>query len=315
MNERRAFFSLRRLLAGVLAVTLIALPVYFLVLAPNRDRNIAPARLVDTPELAARRLDVGVDEGKLAPDFEISTSDGKRLRLSELRGRPVVMNFWAQWCTSCLSEMPEIKALQAERGVDTVTVLAVNAGETPDEAQEFIDFLEAPFVYGLDTDLTIADAYGVYGLPLSVFIDSEGVIQGVYTGYANRTVLTTLTDAAIAAKPPGPLPTVLRVVTNIERQRTLDVFSLGFTNFGEQRLRIESPGLRCDPSYCATSAVEAGLRIPGLGITALAAGSIELTHSGSLSAEDIAARLVSLLDTLQDPVYLGDFIVRFDPPR
>ena len=161
--------------------------------------------------MTPRRLDVGVDEGKLAPDFEISTLGRQRgCGLSELRGRPVVMNFWARWCTSCLSEMPEIKALQAERGVDTVTVLAINAGETPDQAQEFIDFLEAPFVYGLDTDLTVADAYGVYGLPLSVFIDSEGVVQGVYTGHANRTVLTMLTDAAIAAKPPGPLPTVLR---------------------------------------------------------------------------------------------------------
>ena len=132
------------------------------------------------------------------------------MRLSELRGRPLLINFWATWCASCLSEMPDIKALQEEYGYDTFSVLAINAGETRDEALEFIDFLDAPFIYALDPSLIASDAYGVYGLPLSVFIDSGGVIRAVYRGHANRERLGALMTAAIEARPRaisrGPAP-------------------------------------------------------------------------------------------------------------
>jgi thiol-disulfide isomerase/thioredoxin len=308
MSAFNAVFSPFRLAAGAFVVALLAIPLYLFILGPANDGDIAPANLLDTPGLEARSLSVGVGEGKLAADFDISTPDGARVRLSELRGRPVLINFWARWCTSCLSEMPEIKALQSERGIDAVTVLAINAGETPSQAQEFIDFLEAPFIYGLDTDLTVADAYGVYGLPLSVFIDSDGVIQAVYSGHANSKLLATLTDAAINARPPGPLPPILRIISTIERSRRVDVTALG-----AGRLRIDSRSLRCDPSYCASDAIEELRLTQGISTVSLDGNDAIVVehHALQITAEGVGQRLLDLLRLLPDPVYQAELELRF----
>ncbi len=102
-------------------------------------------------------------------------------------------------------------------------MLAVNAGESRPDAEEFIDFLDAPFVYAMDPGLVLSDAYGVYGLPLSVFLDANGVVRGVYRGHANPEVLDTYVTAAIDAEPPGEVPVVLRIVSTIYRPNVLVV--------------------------------------------------------------------------------------------
>src|SRR4051812_2764555 len=148
--------NLKRLaLALVVVVPLVASTLYLFV-PRETDPRVRAATIVDTPGSQGRKL--GLQPGDMAPNFEVSTHDGRRVKLSDFRGRPVLINFWARWCTSCLSEMPEIKAQQAERGVDSFAVLAVNAGETRAQAVEFIDYLRAPFTYGLDPGLKLSDA-------------------------------------------------------------------------------------------------------------------------------------------------------------
>jgi thiol-disulfide isomerase/thioredoxin len=211
------YVNLARLAVSAVVLTAMLVPAYFLIIRDESDPGIAPAALVDTD--AGRQ--VGLDVGQYAPDFEISTPEGERVRLSDLRGRPAIVNFWATWCGSCLTEMPDLKALQENRGVENVSILAVNAGESRDQADEFIDFLDAPFIYGLDLGLVISDAYGVYGLPLSVFLDAEGVVRGVYRGHAQPAILEALVTAAFEAAPHGELPAVLRTVSHIPRERVL----------------------------------------------------------------------------------------------
>src|SRR5688572_35940 len=189
-----AMLNLRRLgLALLIVLPAIAVMLYFL-LPRETDPTVRGAAIVDTPGAQGRKL--GLQPGDLAPNFEASTHDGRRVKLSDFRGRPVLINFWARWCASCLSEMPEIKALQAERGADGFVVLAVNAGETRAQAVEFIDYLQAPFTFALDPGLKLSDAYGVRGLPQSIFIDATGVVQAVYAGHADRARLTAYMDAA-----------------------------------------------------------------------------------------------------------------------
>ncbi|HXH22330.1 MAG TPA: TlpA disulfide reductase family protein [Dehalococcoidia bacterium] len=304
------YINWRRAASGAAVTALLLLPLYLLVLRPASTSAIEPAILLDTSPGGATTA-VGVAEGKLAPDFEISPPEGPRFRLSDLRGRPVLINFWATWCGSCLSEMPVIKQLQEERGLDTFAVLAVNAGETPRQAQEFIDFLEAPFLYGLDIDMRVTDAYGVYGLPLSVFVDASGVVQALYRGHADKALLTRLLDAASAATPPGEIAPVLRIVSTIPRERLLVVKAQG------SRLVSESRTLRCDLTYCAGDAVQALREVAGVKRVDFrsAGGSVKLTVEfdrrvidGRALAEELARRL----EASPDPLYEGPVLVRYE---
>lgn len=303
----------KRLLVGASSLGLALLATVLFVLPGSPSGNTTAAVLLQTPPLPGRALQVGVASGKLAPDFEISTPGGERIRLSELRGRPVVINFWATWCASCLSEMPEIKALQESRGLDAFSVLAINVGESRADALEFIDFLNAQFLYGLDSALTIADAYGVYGLPLSVFIDGSGVIQAVYRGHADRQRLEVFTDAAIKAQPPGDLPVVLRLLSTIPRERVLTVQANGAGS-----LTLVSRSLRCDSGYCARPGIEALTRTAGIASAKLEEKPgkepklLVRFEPGQIGSDEVVAKLVALLSTLDDPVYTTEFIVRHD---
>jgi peroxiredoxin len=274
-------------------------PAYFLLIRDEAEPGIERAELLETTASGP----VGLNVGQYAPDFEISTPEGERVRLSDLRGRPAVVNFWATWCGSCLTEMPDLKALQAERGAGNVSILAINAGETRAQADEFIDFLDAPFVYGLDPGLVISDAYGVYGLPLSVFLDSEGVVRGVYRGHAQPDILKTLVTAAFDAAPHGDLPVVLRTVSHIPRDRILTVYD------DETGLRFEGRSLRCDASYCAERVARDALQaIPGV-VAVMFDGtsgtdrSLLVHHGSSISREDVIDAVKRALESVPDPVY------------
>ncbi len=306
----RRYFSLKRLVAGTAAVVSLLAALYLAGLLGAGDRSIPPAKLVPTPLLSGRDLEVGLRAGQLAPNFEISSPDGNRFMLSDLRGRPVLINFWARWCTSCLSEMPVIKDVQAARGGDNLTVLALNAGETLAEAVQFIDFLQAPFIYGLDPDLTVADAYGVYGLPMSVFLDSAGVVQAVYRGHADRARLETFVDAAVRAEPAADLAVVLRLVTTIPRSHVLKVKS-----GGEGRLIFVSKSLRCDATYCAQTSIDELRHRPGV-------NQVEGNRKGDeptlsvrfdpkiVDAAQVIEALVMALEGNPDPMYSGPIEVQ-----
>jgi thiol-disulfide isomerase/thioredoxin len=304
--------DLRRLLLALPVIAALGAALYVFVLRTDDGAGIEAVRLLDTPATAGRA--VGVDAGKLAPDFEISSPDGRRVRLSELRGRAVLVNFWATWCGSCLSEMPSIKALQEERGLDAFSVLAVNAGETRAEALEFIDFLDAPFIYGLDSELVLSDAYGVYGLPLSIFIDAEGVVQAVYRGHAEQARLAAYVDAAIGARPPGELPPALRTISTIPRERSLTVEARG-----SDRVVFSSRSLRCDASYCADPAIEGLRRLAGIASVDTETGGVAPSLSvrfdpKATPQQQVVDHLVAALSALPDPVYEGALEVRAKRP-
>lgn len=113
----------------------------------------------------------------LAPDFTVYDSQGSAVRLSDYRGTPVVLNFWASWCGPCQREMPDFDALYQQLG-DEVQVLMVNVTDGSRETMITAwDFLAdkgylLPVVY--DTAGEAAAAYGVYALPSTYFIDAQG---------------------------------------------------------------------------------------------------------------------------------------------
>lgn len=152
---------------------------------------------VDTPSIPGRS--VGLSEGDIAPDFEFSTFDGKRMRLSDLRGQPVFLNFWASWCGPCRREMPNMQTMLEKYGSSKLVVLAVNNGEAITPAQRFLDRIEVQLSeFGYDPTAQIVKKYQVTGLPVSYFIDANGVITRVVTGELSFNVMESSVQEVIA---------------------------------------------------------------------------------------------------------------------
>jgi peroxiredoxin len=120
--------------------------------------------------------------GRVAPDFLLRRADGGELRFSDLRGQPVLVNFWASWCAPCRKEMPEIVRARAAHAGDGLAVVAVNLQENAEQVQSFAqEFGMADFNVVIDRTGQVAEAWRiggpVEGIPSSYFIDRDGVVR------------------------------------------------------------------------------------------------------------------------------------------
>jgi thiol-disulfide isomerase/thioredoxin len=123
-------------------------------------------------------------EGFLAPDFRLETFGRDGYTLSELRGKPVLINFWASWCTPCRSEMPAIQQVYEEFQDQGFVVLAVNSTHQDNlgDAITFAQIRKLTFPILLDKDGSVSDLYEVRALPTTFFVDPQGIIQEVVIG-------------------------------------------------------------------------------------------------------------------------------------
>ncbi len=129
------------------------------------------------------------EEGHQAPDFTLKTLDGKTARLSELRGKKVVLiNFWATWCPPCRLEMPTMQKIYTEYKDKGFEVLAVNIEpDAKEEISEFMKELRLTFPVLLDPDMKVTRKYRLIGLPVSLLIDRQGIIRSKDIGYHDWT--------------------------------------------------------------------------------------------------------------------------------
>lgn len=144
---------------------------------------IAMFQAFDKNDEASTKADAAVDglkAGVKAPDFELKTLTGETVKLSEFKGKKVMLNFWATWCGPCKAEMPDMQQLSTEVGED-VAILAVNIDPQLD-VQGFVDENGITFPILLDTDDTVNSIYQIVAIPTTYFIDSNGIIQDVFRG-------------------------------------------------------------------------------------------------------------------------------------
>jgi peroxiredoxin len=120
--------------------------------------------------------------GQPAPDFALREVDGDVVRLSELRGSVVFINFWATWCRPCKKELPEIQRIYDEKRQAGLVVLAIDEQEPADDAQRYWDDGGYTMPLLLDRGGSVFEQYRLQGLPDSVFIDREGRITGIQFG-------------------------------------------------------------------------------------------------------------------------------------
>src|SRR3989304_378978 len=120
--------------------------------------------------------------GSLAPDFLLPTLDGGELRLSDLRGKAVIVNLWATWCTPCRKEMPQFVAAYDRYKDEGLEIVAVNVQGSPSIIRPFAADFGLKFPWVLGQRGSVSDSYRLIGLPMTYFIDREGVILSVFQG-------------------------------------------------------------------------------------------------------------------------------------
>ena len=122
--------------------------------------------------------------GSLAPDFQLQNLDGQAVSLNDLRGKPVMVNFWATWCGPCRDEMPLIQEIfeDKEWSDKGLVILAVDIGESLSTVKEFVESYGLSFQVLLDSEQGVAKNYNIRGIPATFFIDKDGIIQDMQIG-------------------------------------------------------------------------------------------------------------------------------------
>jgi peroxiredoxin len=166
----------------IIVATIVGVLLY---LEQRRDEGAQVAEGLGVVELPAELNTTGAspatEVGRTPPDFVLETTSGEKLRFSELRGQPVLVNFWASWCTPCRQEMPEIVRASDQHAGGGLVVLAVNLQENAEQIEEFADDFGMAFPIVIDRTGQVADAWRiggpVEGIPASYFIDADGVVR------------------------------------------------------------------------------------------------------------------------------------------
>ncbi len=125
-----------------------------------------------------------IREGMPAPQFALNTLDGKPMKLADLKGKAVLVNFWASWCPPCLKETPALIEAYNELKAENPNIEFVGVG-TNDEKANLVKFAEnnnVPYMMVDDSDSKVSDAYAVRGMPTTFFIDSAGIVRTVVNG-------------------------------------------------------------------------------------------------------------------------------------
>lgn len=162
---------LKKVVAAVLLISLLTVAI---VQAVNKK--------TEEPETSSQTATSqnGPAVGSKAPDFELKTLTGETVKLSDLKGKKVMLNFWATWCPPCKAEMPDMEKFHQEVG-DKVVILAVNIDPQLD-VQAFVDEYKITFPIPLDTEDAVNGMYDVISIPTTYFIDSKGIIQHKFVG-------------------------------------------------------------------------------------------------------------------------------------
>jgi peroxiredoxin len=162
---------IKKVIAAVVLVTLLTVAIVQ-----------AMDKTTENPETASQTTagKEGLAIGAKAPDFELKTLTGETVKLSNLKGKKVMLNFWATWCPPCKAEMPAMEQFSKQMEKDVV-ILAVNIDPQLD-VKGFVEENKITFPIPLDVDDKVNGTYQVLSIPTTYFIDSKGLIQNKFIG-------------------------------------------------------------------------------------------------------------------------------------
>jgi thiol-disulfide isomerase/thioredoxin len=177
----------------VLVVATVALVVGAVAFAQNKQKQQQDTRSL---------------QGKKAPAFEMQTLDGQDVKLADLKGNVVLLDFWATWCGPCREALPHVQSLanNSELTEKGLKVFAVNLREGEDKIKPFMEQGNYTFAVPLDREGQVANSYKVQGIPTQVLIGRDGMVKKVFVGYGGEAQAQELDKAielALRAKPPA----------------------------------------------------------------------------------------------------------------
>jgi len=176
------FTKTNRLLWVVLAAIILLIAAVAVA-----DRVIHANAAIPAPGSAAEpatQTDVktGTRIGFAAPDFTLPTTDDKEFKLSDYRGKNVILNFWATWCGPCRYEIPAFKEIHNKYNGGSIVVVAVSCLDNPDSTAKYASANGMDFLIPLDPRGAVSDLYNIRGMPTTYFINDKGVITSIKIG-------------------------------------------------------------------------------------------------------------------------------------
>ncbi|MBP2072274.1 peroxiredoxin family protein [Thermoanaerobacterium butyriciformans] len=164
------------LTVSIVLVLILGISIYFLnnYVVSSQTKNQSADNVI-------KNAQVGIEKGDLAPDFTLKDVNGKTVTLSKLRGKKVILNFWATTCPYCKIEMPELNKFY-ENNKNDVVLLAIDIGEDKSVVENYLEGKGYSFDVLLDSDAKVAMDYKVQFIPMSFFIDEKGIIRSISNG-------------------------------------------------------------------------------------------------------------------------------------
>jgi peroxiredoxin len=160
-----------------------------IVIVTMVKNNMDQEKSIDNEQLGTEMTGVasseGLNKGNTAPDFELTTLDGKKVKLSDYQGKKVILNFWATWCPPCKAEMPHMQNYYEDFAEqENVEILAVNltSGDSADKVEDFVRDYGLTFPIPMDVEGEVGQTFEAITIPTSYMIDTKGRIQNKIVG-------------------------------------------------------------------------------------------------------------------------------------
>ena len=149
-----------------------------------------------------KKVQAGPVSSGMAPDFTLTSFDGRTLKLSELRGQVVIINFWASWCPPCREEAAYLEQTWRKYEGKGVVFIGVDWVDTEKEALAYMDEFDLTYFNGPDIGTRIAQAYNIQGVPETFYVAKNGELRGVHIGPLKSPELDDKIDELLAEKDP-----------------------------------------------------------------------------------------------------------------
>jgi cytochrome c biogenesis protein CcmG/thiol:disulfide interchange protein DsbE len=186
VTRRSPIGSGRLLILVVLVVVAVVLPAGAALLGrAGEDSGAGPVAPPTSASTAVQTYPAGTP----AKALRLPGLDGPEVDLAALRGRPVVVNFWATWCEPCVREFPLLRAAASDHRADRLAVVGVLTGDRPGPARDFVRAQRATWPVALDPEAATATAWGAVGLPHTWFVRPDGTLASHQLGELTKASL------------------------------------------------------------------------------------------------------------------------------